>query len=267
MKNHDEFRKTIFEKANAYESARRSRNKKIIEITSLCSITIALSFAFYIGLFPFLNGDITYSDTTNDDFNEHQTMASTSPTQTTQDILETTASTAATVESTFTTTSIATSCTTIATTQTETFRTDISSSSVITETTEPIDDSSLILPSFHMTADQDFLIFSEAILTEITTYEKWLEFLDADGERYSSFEENEEYFSKYNEAYFKENSVIILQYCGYTVESGKIVTSTKNIVFQIHLEKQTEQQQSCLCIFEIKKDEYTDIIINRYYHE
>lgn len=50
MKNHDEFRRTVFEKAKQYEIKRKARNKKIIEIVSLCSLCLVIGISAYLGL-------------------------------------------------------------------------------------------------------------------------------------------------------------------------------------------------------------------------
>lgn len=50
MKNHDEFRRTVFEKAKLYEAKRKARNKKIIEVVSLCSLCVIIGISAYFGL-------------------------------------------------------------------------------------------------------------------------------------------------------------------------------------------------------------------------
>lgn len=49
MKNQDEFRRTVMEKAERYEKERKARNKKIRESVLLCSICIVISLTVYLG--------------------------------------------------------------------------------------------------------------------------------------------------------------------------------------------------------------------------
>ncbi len=49
MKNKDEFRRTVMEKAERYEAERKARNKKVRESVLLCSICIAVSLTIYLG--------------------------------------------------------------------------------------------------------------------------------------------------------------------------------------------------------------------------
>lgn len=48
MKNKDEFRRTVMEKAERYEAEKRARRKKIRESVLLCSICIAVSLTIYL---------------------------------------------------------------------------------------------------------------------------------------------------------------------------------------------------------------------------
>ena len=50
MKNHDEFRQIVFEKAKIYEEKRKKRRKKIIEAASLCSLCVVIGISAYLGL-------------------------------------------------------------------------------------------------------------------------------------------------------------------------------------------------------------------------
>ena len=50
MKNYDEFRRTVFEKADRYKAKRKARNKKIIETVSLCSLCLIIGVSAYFAL-------------------------------------------------------------------------------------------------------------------------------------------------------------------------------------------------------------------------
>ena len=50
MKNYDEFRRTVFEKADRYKAKRKARNKKIIETVSLCSLCLIIGISAYFAL-------------------------------------------------------------------------------------------------------------------------------------------------------------------------------------------------------------------------
>lgn len=50
MKNHEEFRQIVFEKAKIYEEKRKKRRKKIIEASSLCSLCVVIGISAYFGL-------------------------------------------------------------------------------------------------------------------------------------------------------------------------------------------------------------------------
>ena len=50
MKNHEEFRQIVFEKAKIYEEKRKKRRKKIIEAASLCSLCVVIGISAYLGL-------------------------------------------------------------------------------------------------------------------------------------------------------------------------------------------------------------------------
>ncbi len=50
MKNYDEFRRTVFEKAVRYKAKRKARNKKIIETVSLCSLCLIIGVSAYFAL-------------------------------------------------------------------------------------------------------------------------------------------------------------------------------------------------------------------------
>jgi hypothetical protein len=49
MKSHEEFRLTVFEKAELYEKKRKARNKRIVETASLCSLCIVIGISAYLG--------------------------------------------------------------------------------------------------------------------------------------------------------------------------------------------------------------------------
>ncbi len=48
MKDHDEFRRSVFEKAERYEKARKKRNKRIIETVSLCSLCVVIGISAFL---------------------------------------------------------------------------------------------------------------------------------------------------------------------------------------------------------------------------
>ena len=50
MKNYDEFRRTVFEKADRYKAKSKARNKKIIETVSLCSLCLIIGVSAYFAL-------------------------------------------------------------------------------------------------------------------------------------------------------------------------------------------------------------------------
>ena len=49
MKNREEFRRTVMEKAARYEAERKNRNRKIRESILLCSICIVIAVSLYVG--------------------------------------------------------------------------------------------------------------------------------------------------------------------------------------------------------------------------
>lgn len=49
MKNREEFRRTVLEKAARYEAERKNRNRKIRESILLCSICIVIAVSLYVG--------------------------------------------------------------------------------------------------------------------------------------------------------------------------------------------------------------------------
>ncbi len=148
MKNSEDFRRCVLEKAKRYEEKRKARRKKLIETASLCSLCVVIGVSAYLVSSGFgFDHDVamtTHStpstSTTPTDSMESSIDYTAAPTETASTPLETTAVTTTTTPAfTFTTTTSMTAITTTENATFETFATSTTqSSSIETEQNEQV---------------------------------------------------------------------------------------------------------------------------------
>ncbi len=181
MRNHDEFRRLVFEKAEKYEKQRKARNKKILNSALICSLVLAICLP--IGTYVYkLHDDAFPAEGTTSlaTLPEAGTTAAQTTTEmtfatTTEALMTTTeatyATTEATMEATYATTTTTYTTTTYATT-TETVLTTTAATAVETtiaeEETTTAGDGTVITPYLLANGTTtDSTIFSH-----LATYEK-----------------------------------------------------------------------------------------------
>ena len=205
MKNHEEFRNAVFEKAERYEAKRRARNKKIAEITCLCSLAFVIALSAYLGVFPSLNDEILPTETSTDpsttqnslDFSQNETIQK--------------------IETTTATTELTTTATIPQGTTSEETITTPEWTSTATETFHSVQTPINSKLEFRASAkDSDFAV-GKTLLTEIETYEEWLAFLAEHTDDYPALEQSDTMPDELDEDYFAEHTLVIIQYAGYDI--------------------------------------------------
>ncbi len=138
MRNHDEFRRLVFEKAEKYEKQRKARNKKILNSALISSLVLAICLPIGTYVYKLHEDAFPAEETTSaSTLTEAGTTAALTTTEmtfatTTEALMTTTEATYATTEATYATTTTAYTTTTYATT-TETVLT--TTAATIVETT------------------------------------------------------------------------------------------------------------------------------------
>ena len=249
MKNYDEFRQIVFEKAKKYEAQRKARNKKIIESVSLCSLVIVIALSAYLGILMVpeqLPDDISTTTTTTFDTTITQTVetsAKETVSETTTPVITTTVSTA---ESTYRTE-----------TQTETVMTETTTAAT-SNTEESSEFPGILQLEYRGTAkDPDFDIF-ETELLEIKTFSEWRTFCEENVDNYPTLENSENILDT---AYFDEHTLVVIQYAGYDIIAFEHHFTTAyeedaTYVLQITLRKNPQLKQEQIHVMSVEKEAF-----------
>lgn len=234
MKSYEEFRSAVFEKAEKYEARRKARNKKIAETVSLCSLALVIVLSAYIGLLPALNepdgpvatlpSDFSASDTTGGDLTSSNGV--------------------------------------------ESHLSDMTAQSVTTETTS-VSESGSMMPiisklEFRATAKNPNFAIGKTELAKIETYSDWQDFLSEHTDDYPELETNGIFFDSFDEAYFEENTLVIVQYAGYDIltfgSDRPTDPSAENekYMFYINLRENKENTRRQIHIMSVDKKSFKD---------
>lgn len=277
MKNHEEFRATVFEKAKKYEAQRKARNKKITEIACLSSLVLVITLTAYLGIIPSLPTDIEKFETTPSEaqttaaelsektkcseISETSVMTTTAMTEQTEhtqtdeksDTIPAVESTAADEATTIAETTTAVQSTTTAETTTA-----LETTTIVEATTEMIE-TQIRPPLFHLdfrdTAENHHSEQAIIELSEIKSYPMWETFLAENASDYPTL--TSENMTDMTEEYFEENLLVILEYVGYDLmyvapyeeNDGKYSLS---VTFSENSENTAKQIQ----IISVSKDAY-----------
>jgi hypothetical protein len=241
MKNHEEFKAAIFQKAERFEARRKARNKKILETAGLCSFALVITLSAYLGLFPSLHSDIPETAGTNE-----TTQTSVTTENISTPIETTTAQTVITTEKTFTESTLATTNTTVESTVEST-----------AETLPPIS----VLEFRGSSNDSDFAI-GKTDLLEIKDYASWCDFLDEHTDDYPALEENSNLLHTITAEYFEEHVLLVIQYAGYDIIAfGSDMPqdkedATETYTFYIDLRENRMNTRKQIHIMSVEKDLY-----------
>jgi hypothetical protein len=247
MKNYDEFRQTVFEKADRYQAKRKTRNKKIIETVSLCSLCLIIGISSYFvmekGYFEPESADTALTTPTMDTPQAVQTTLSDMPIETAG---TTTGAymTSTTMQTTVaqTTTYACTVCTTAAT------------SSVFTSTAE----STMVCPA--LPENEAYRVCDIVPCTDENAppslfvakeYEALQEALSRDFSQNMPENERKILPNIYDEAFFEHSVLLILHvsdaypyivsfedgYFVYTVEKGEKTSEDSHMFYLVSIEK------------------------------
>ena len=248
MKNYDEFRKTVFDKAKKYEAQRKARNKKIIESVSLCSLVIVIALSAYLGI-------LTIPEQLPD--NTSATTVTTFDTTTTQTVETSAKETISETTSVITTaeSTVASTCPT----ETQTENTMPETTTAATSDTEESSEFIGILQlEFRGTAkNPDFDIF-ETKLLEIRTFDEWQTFCENNVDDYPNLEDSDNILDA---AYFEEHTLVVIQYAGYDLIAFEhhftmACAEDDTYVLQITLRKNQRNKQEQIHVMSVEKDDF-----------
>ncbi len=262
MKNHEEFRATVFEKAKKYEAQRKARNKKIIESISLCSLVIVITLSAYLGILTFPEQlSETSEQTTTAVSDTTATQITDTTTQTTATATQTETTTATTTATTIAPTSVESTYGTTATIVENTTGTTVEST-IETTTTESTEFPLISKLEFRGTAkDPDFDIF-ETELLEIKTLEEWEIFREENVDDYPDLQNS----TRLDTKYFETHTLVVVQYAGYDViafSHNFTSDSEESYVLQIALRKNPKNTRKQIHIMSVEKEtfQYAEIRI------
>ena len=249
MKNHEEFRSTVFEKARKYEVRRKARNKKIWETASLCSLALVIALVSYLGIFPgFLMPELSDESTT--DITSDTPLVAT--TQTSETATESSSMT--TEQTTLEMSAVET------TTMLEQTMTDTTCEST---TEEPI---SSYRVDFRATAKTNDFAIGETEIIELTNFAMWQEFLEKYSDDYPALATGGMAKDDFDEAYFEENVLVVVQYAGYDLVAFGFNTmdfGSESFTLHVSLRENPLHDKKQIDILSVCKDAYegTEIII------
>ena len=250
MKNYDEFRQTVFEKADRYKAKRKARNKKIIETVSLCSLCLIIGISAYFAL------DRGYF------VPESVDTALTTPTVDSPQAVQTTLSDAP-IETAGTTTGAYMTTTLFLTTQTTTAQTTTYACTISTTTTTPTifattAESTSVCPS--LPTNEAYAVCDIVPCTDendppslfvAKEYQALKEALARDLSQNMPENERENLQNIYDEAFFEQNVLLILHVSDaypytvsfedghfvYTVEKGDMTSEATHMFYLVSIEK------------------------------
>ncbi len=250
MKNYDEFRRTVFEKADRYKAKRKARNQKIIETVSICSLCFVIGISAYFAL------EKGYFAPESVD-----TCLSTTPTMDTPQAVQTTLAdapieTAGTTTGAYMTTTMQTTQTTVAQTTTYacTTSTTVSTTSVLATTAE----STTVQPA--LPQNEDYILHDIVPCTNADTtpslfvakdHQALKEALARDFSQNMPENERENLQNTYDEAFFERSVLLILQVSDaypytvsfedghfvYTVKKGEPTSTDSQMFFILSIQK------------------------------
>lgn len=247
MKNYDEFRRTVFEKAVRYKAKRKARNKKIIETVSLCSLCLIIGVSAYFAL------DRGYF------VPESVDTALTTPTVDSPQAVQTTLSDAP-IETAGTTTGAYMTTTTMQTTvvQTTTYACTISTATTTPTIFATTAESTSVCPS--LPTNEAYAVCDIVPCTDENAppslfiakeYQALEEALARDFSQNMPDNERENLQNIYDEAFFEQNVLLILHVSDaypytvsfedghfvYTVEKGDMTSETTHMFYLVSIEK------------------------------
>ena len=250
MKNYDEFRRTVFEKADRYKAKRKARNKKIIETVSLCSLCLIIGVSAYFAL------DRGYF------VPESVDTALTTPTVDSPQAVQTTLSDAP-IETAGTTTGAYMTTTTMQTTvvQTTTYACTISTATTTPTIFATTAESTSVCPS--LPTNEAYAVCDIVPCTDENAppslfiakeYQALEEALARDFSQNMPDNERENLQNIYDEAFFEQNVLLILHVSDaypYTVsfEDG-------HFVYTVEKGDMTSEDKQMFLIISIKKDKF-----------
>ena len=250
MKNYDEFRRTVFEKADRYKAKRKARTKKIIETVSLCSLCLIIGVSAYFAL------DRGYF------VPESVDTALTTPTVDSPQAVQTTLSDAP-IETAGTTTGAYMTTTLFLTTQTTTAQTTTYACTISTTTTTPTifattAESTSVCPS--LPTNEAYAVCDIVPCTDENAppslfvakeYQALKEALARDLSQNIPDNERENLQNIYDEAFFEQNILLIIHVSDaypytvsfedghfvYTVEKGDMTSEATHMFYLVSIEK------------------------------
>ena len=247
MKNYDEFRRTVFEKADRYKAKRKARNQKIIETVSLCSLCLIIGVSAYFAL------DRGYF------VPESVDTALTTPTVDSPQAVQTTLSDAP-IETAGTTTGAYMTTTTMQTTvvQTTTYACTISTATTTTTIFATTAESTSVCPS--LPTNEAYAVCDIVPCTDENAppslfvakeYQALEEALARDFSQNMPDNERENLQNIYDEAFFEQNVLLILHVSDaypytvsfedghfvYTVEKGDMTSEATHMFYLVSIEK------------------------------
>ena len=250
MKNYDEFRRTVFEKADRYKAKRKARNQKIIETVSLCSLCLIIGVSAYFAL------DRGYF------VPESVDTALTTPTVDSPQAVQTTLSDAP-IETAGTTTGAYMTTTTMQTTvvQTTTYACTISTATTTPTIFATTAESTSVCPS--LPTNEAYAVCDIVPCTDENAppslfvakeYQALKEALARDLSQNMPENERENLQNIYDEAFFEQNVLLILHVSDaypYTVsfEDG-------HFVYTVEKGDMTSEDKQMFLIISIKKDKF-----------
>lgn len=252
MKNYDEFRQTVFEKADRYKAKRKARNQKIIETVSLCSLCLIIGISAYFAL------ERGYF------VPESVDTAPTTPTVDTPQAVQTTsADVDKPIETAETTTGAYMTTTTMQTTvvQTTTYACTTSATVATTSIAATTAESTMVCPT--LPENEAYTVCDIVLCTDENAppslfvakeYQALEEALARDFSQNMPENERENLQSTYDEAFFEHNVLLILHVSDaypYTVsfENG-------HFVYTVEKGEATSEDSHMFCIVSIEKDDF-----------
>lgn len=250
MMNHEDFRNAVFEKAEKYKARQKARNKKIAEISCLCSLAFVIAISAYLGLFPSLDQPMPEQTEESTSSVTTQTTVSTKPTDTATSVTVTHS------ETTATTTGTTTAQSTTVESTIETTASDSESESIKLPTISKLE--------FRGTAkDPDFAIGKTELL-KIESYAEWQMFIKEYNDDYPALKTNGITIDSFDEDYFEEHLLLIVQYAGYDfiafgsdLPTDSYATDEK-YTFYIDLRENKSNQRKQIHILSVDTDSYQD---------
>ena len=238
MKNYDEFRATVFDKAKKYEAQRKARNRKIVETVSLCSLVIVITLSAYLGILT-IPEQLTEQTT---DTTVH-TVESTTSTTTTESTTATETSTERTQH-----------------TATETTATEPTAETTTASSIEEVTESTTVMSKleFRGTAKETNFAIGETELLEIETFEEWNSFHLENLDDYPNLQNSG---STLDTEYFEQHTLVVVKYTGYDIIAfeyhfAPAADEEETYTLQITLRKNPKNKREQIYVMSVEKESF-----------